>query len=449
MPELTDNESVQSKPSNRIEMSKEANDLRKKGEFDKALALYRELSKDDADSYAAAGLLHCLRKLHLFDEALPLCTNSVQNHIAFDWYRNEVIWTFIQGKLEKLAESVPVEQVVSVAGSILALEPKDNGTKWRIVHRVIKAAKARHRWDVVSEWIETVNPDELSTIPMKNDRGRDGWCPQAIWYHYRIRSTIEVSDKEQSLSLAERATGLFPQQGKFFKRLEALANLRLARLVDAERIYSNLCSTGRPDWWILHEYAQVLREMGKTELALRLMCKAAASHKRLESLVSLFSDIGFLCNERQLKEEARNHLTLCKYIREEKGWSISNSLNSALANLDNELSNVAAPTDLVTALEACKKFWFRSVGAVEESHRPSLKNRGIRRMLQGKLSMGQPDKSFCFISSANRESYFSLKGDLPKGATNGAMLEFDAIPSFDKKKNRESWKAVNIRTVLN
>jgi tetratricopeptide (TPR) repeat protein len=446
MPELTDNESVNSKPRNRIEISKEANDLRKKGEFDKALPLYRELSKDVVDSYAAAGLLHCLRKLHLFDEALPLCTNS-ENNIVFDWYRNEVIWTLIQGKLERLDESVPVEHVASVARSILALKPENSGTKWRIVHRVIKAAKARHRWDVVSEWIEIVNPDELSTIPMKDDRGRDGWCPQAIWYHYRIRSMIDMSDKEQSVSLAERATVLFPQQEKFFKRLEALGNLRLARLVDAERIYSNLCSSGRPDWWILHEYAQVLREMGKTELALQLMCKAAASHRRLESLVSLFSDIGFLCNELQQKEEARNHLTLCKYIREEKGWSIPNSLNSAIAKLDTELSNVAAPTDFATALETCKKFWFRSVGALEDSHRPSLKNRGIRRMLQGKLNMGQPDKSFCFISSANRESYFCLKGDLPRGVTNGAMLEFDAIPSFDKKKNRESWKAINVRTM--
>jgi MoaA/NifB/PqqE/SkfB family radical SAM enzyme len=35
-----------------------------------------------------------------------------------------------------------------------------------------------------------------------------------------------------------------------------------------------------------------------------------------------------------------------------------------------------------------------------------------------------------------------LKSDLPKEITDGATLIFDAIPSFDKKKNKESWKAL-------
>jgi hypothetical protein len=70
MTELADEGSVIANPSNRFEMSKVANDLRKKREFEKALPLYRELSKDDSDSYSAAGLLRCLRELRLFDQAL-------------------------------------------------------------------------------------------------------------------------------------------------------------------------------------------------------------------------------------------------------------------------------------------------------------------------------------------------------------------------------------------
>jgi hypothetical protein len=34
---------------------------------------------------------------------------------------------------------------------------------------------------------------------------------------------------------------------------------------------------------------------------------------------------------------------------------------------------------------------------------------------------------------------------LPEGAGEGRMMQFDAIPAFDKKKNRESWKAVNVQ----
>ncbi|GEM_PF-773919 len=447
MTELANEESVIAEPSNRFEISKEANDLRKKGEFDKALAFYRELSKDAADSYSAAGLLHCLRKLHLFDEALPLCTLANQKHMTLDWYRNEVVWTLIQGKLQGLDESATVDDVESAAELILALEPKSATTRWSIVRRVLKSAKLRNRWDIVLKWIKRVNPDELSTTPMKDDRGRDGWCEQAIWHNFRIRSEIGIGDKQQAIVAAQRAIGLFPQQAKFFKRLEALGNFLLGRLVEAELLYSKLSSGGRSDWWILNEHAHVLRDLGKHQEALALMCKAALSNKKLELLVSLFSDIGFLCHKTELKQDARNHLLLCKYIREKQGWSIPQAVGSAISVLDKELPNIAAPADLNAALAECQKFWRRTVETQHDSREPSLKSRGVKRMLKGKLKMGPPERSYCFLLSDTRESYFCRKSDLPQGATDGVMLQFDAMPSFDKKKNQESWKAVNVRTV--
>jgi tetratricopeptide (TPR) repeat protein len=446
MTELANEESVVAEPSNRFEISKVANDLRKRREFEKALPLYRELSMDDSDSYSAAGLLRCLRELRLFDEALPLCIPTNRKHLTLDWYRNEVIWTLIQGKLQKLDESAPLDEVVRAAELILGLEPKGTVAKWSIVRRLLKAAKLRNRWDIVSKWIERVNPDELSTKPMKDERGRDGWCEQAIWHNFRIRSEIEVGDKQQAIVAAQRAIDLFPQQAKFFKRLEALGNFRLGRLVEAELLYGKLSSGGRSDWWILNEHAHVLRDLGKDQEALVLMCKAALSNKKLELLVSLFSDIGFLCLKAGRKDDARNHLMLCKHIREEKEWSVPQTVSSAIAVLDKELLNIPGPADLSAALAECHKFWRRTVGR-NDSREPSLTARGVKRMLKGKLKMGPSERPYCFILSDTRESYFCRKSDLPEGATDGVILQFDAMPSFDKKKNQESWKAVNVRTM--
>lgn len=413
----------------------------------KALPLYRELSKDNSDSYSAAGLLQCLRKLHLFDEALPLCITANQTYLALPWYRNEVIWTLIQGKLQKLHESATVDEVVTAAELILALEPKGTAAKWSIVRRILKVAKLRNRWDIVSKWLERVIPDELSTTPMKDDRGRDGWCEQAIWHNFRIRSEIEVGDRQQAIVGAQRAIGLFPQQAKFFKRLEALANFRLRRLVEAELLYGELSSGGRKDWWILNEHAHVLRELGKAQEALALMCKAALSNNKLELLVSLFSDIGFLCHKTELKQDARNHLVLCKCIRDEQGWSIPQTVSSTIAELDRESSGLAGPKDRDGALIECRKFWRRTVGAQHDSREPSLRSREVKKMLKGKLKMGPPERPYCFLFSDTRESFFCRKSDLPAGVTDGVMLEFDAMPSFDKKKNQESWKAINVRTM--
>ncbi len=298
MTELASGESAIPESTARFEMSREANNLRKNRDFGKAL---------------------------------PLCSVTHPEHLGLDWYRNEVIWTLIQGELQQLDETTAVDEVVSAAESILALDPKGTLARWCIVHRVLKAAKARNRWDIISDWIQRVNPDELSITPLKDDRGRDGWCEQAIWHNLKIRSEIEVGDKQQAILGAKRAIDLFPRQAYFFERLEALANFRLGRLNEAEVLYGKLSSGGRSDWWILSEYAHVLSELGKHREALVLMCKAVLSNKRLESLVALFSDIGNLCHKIGLKKEARNHLLLCKCIRDEKGWSIPQAVSSLIS----------------------------------------------------------------------------------------------------------------------
>jgi hypothetical protein len=71
----------------------------------------------------------------------------------------------------------------------------------------------------------------------------------------------------------------------------------------------------------------------------------------------------------------------------------------------------------------------------------------VKRTVKGKLKLGPPERPYCFLHSDTRESYFCLKSDLPSGLTDGVMLQFDAMPSFDKKKNQESWKAVNVRAM--
>jgi hypothetical protein len=367
--------------------------------------------------------------------------------MLLDWYRNEVIWTAIQGKLSVMDKTVPITEVVSVGKSILALEPKDYGAKWRIVHPVLKIGGSYKKWDIVFEWTEKITPDELSTTPMKDNREREGWCQRAVWYNYRIRSMIEVGDKGEATKLADVAARAFPRQAKFFKRLEALAQLRVGRFVEAEVLYGKLTSGGRADWWVLKEHGCVLRELGRFQDALTAMTKAALSNRKFEVMVSLFSDIGFICRRLDLKQDAKNHLLLSKYIREKQGWPISQAINSGLEELNQELSDSPGPEDFDRILVQCQSFWRRTVGAHYDSREPSLKSRGVKRMVKGKLNLGSPDRPYCFLHSETRESYFCFKSDLPKGVTDGVTLHFDAMPSFDKKKNQESWKAVNIRTV--
>ena len=58
--------------TNLFEQKNKANALRKNGDFEEALIIYRDLWNENGDKFDGAGLLHCLRKLELFDEAIIL-----------------------------------------------------------------------------------------------------------------------------------------------------------------------------------------------------------------------------------------------------------------------------------------------------------------------------------------------------------------------------------------
>lgn len=429
---------------NPSERKQKANKFRRAGDFKEALTLYRSLWEETGDGYDGAGLLHCLRKLELFDDAIVLARVLIDKYPDFGWCRREVIWTLISGTLYKLEDTEPLEKVVQTAQEIMDLNPDGLGKKM-VVFKVLKSAKSSNHWEIVNKWVVNIDPTSLSTEPMTDISGREGWSDQSLWYNYRINGLIRKGYPKEAIVLVNEILEHFPKQRKFFLRLKALANHRLGDLPESEKIYQELCNRYKPDWWILHEYAKVVRETGRSENALKLMYQAASNHPKLESMVSLFVDIGMLCKEMEQNEEARAHLVLCKYIRNEKGWSVPESITDTINELDKIIGNKDQPSSLKEALSLCRTKWNKLLGKDNNSKELLHKKRKVKKGVVGKVSLGQSDRPFCFINSRNEQSFFCHKSDLPPDIIDGNDVIFDAIPSFDKKKNKESWQASNIR----
>jgi tetratricopeptide (TPR) repeat protein len=314
-----------------------------------------------------------------------------------------------------------------------------------IVFKVLKSAKSSNDWETVNEWVVKIDPDSLSAKPMMDDSGREGWSDQSLWYNYRINGLIEKGDTTEAINTVDEILERFPKQRKFFLRLKALANHLLGNLSESEKIYQNLCSGYKPDWWMLYEYAKVVRDIGHREDALKLMYQAASGHSKLESMVSLFVDIGMLCKELGKYEEARAHFVLCKYIRDEKGWTIPESIINIVNDLNRIIGNNNEPSSIKEALSICRTEWSNLLDKENDLKNLSYKKRKVKKGLIGKVSLGRDDRPFCFIIAEDEQSFFCYKSDLPPDITDGNEVTFDAIPSFDKKKNKESWKASNIR----
>ena len=429
---------------NLTERKQKANELRKAGDFEEALTLYRSLWGETGDGYDGSGLLHCLRKLELFDEAIVLADDLIGKYPDFDWCRKEVIWTLISGRLYKLEETEPLGKVLQTAQQIMDLNPDDLAKKM-VVFRVLKSAKSSNHWKIVNEWVVNIDPASLSTEPMTDSSGRKGWSDQSLWYNYRINGLIQKEDPKESIVLVDEILERFPKQRKFFLRLKGLANYLLGNFPESEKIYQELCSRYRPDWWMLHEYAKVVKDIGRKEDALKLMYQSASDHSKLESMVSLFVDIGILCKELGKYEEARAHLVLCKYVRNKKGWNVPESIINTVNDLNKLIGNNKEPSSLKEALSICRNEWSKLLGKDKELKNLPRKNRKVKKGLVGKVSLGRSDRPFCFIIAKDEQSFFCYKSDLPPDIIDGNRVSFDAIPSFDKKKEKESWKASNIR----
>lgn len=419
---------------------REANRLRQEKRYEEALPLYERSWLETGDQYDGAGLLSCLRKLKQYDKAILLADEIVKKFPDFQWGKNEVIWAYIEGKLYKLEDDAH-DRIIEIAGDIMRLKPEGFAAK-KVVFRVLKAAKATADWKIVDEWADKLNPEVLSTDPMTDEEGREGWSDQSLWYNYKARALVETDKAEEVIQFIDEVINKFPRQKKFFLRLKAMSLHKLEQLDKAQEIYKSLCDVKRPDWWLLHEYARVLFDRGEKQEALKIMCLAADSHKKLETMVTLFKEIGLLCKVTGQLKEARAHLLLSSLIRAEQGWSIPESLSNTIEELNSVLNNEKAPANIREALNYCRETWNNILG-VKRDHTSSTQ-RNPKRGLIGKILLGKPEVSFCFIHGSDNESYFCYKSDLPAGIADGEAVSFTALPSFDKKKNVESWKAVDI-----
>lgn len=416
-----------------------ANQLRKDSKYDEALPLYKTLWEESKDSFDGTGYLSCLRKLHHFDEAIPFANELIKLFPDFEWCRKEVVWTRIQGQLNNLPEESLLSTVISVADSVMELNP-DFLAKKLTVFKVLKYAKKHDDWDCIATWIDKLDPTSLSDKPIKIAEGRDGWCDQEIWYNYKINSLLEHNDPELALAQCTALEGKYPKNAKFFIRLKALSYRYLKKFDESIELYKKLCTTRRPDWWLLHEYGKVLVDADKKEDALKIFCQAALLSSKLQMLVKLFQDIGDLCIHFSQKEDALCHYRLVAFIRTENGWPISSDLNSKIQIIDKECSSLGPPSDISSCLKACKDSWFRHVGTPDNSSQ----KRAIKKSIRGKISIaaGRP---LCFINTREGLSAICFQNEISSSIKNGDIVLFDAEPSFDKKKNCESWRAIQVR----
>jgi len=422
-----------------------ANQLRKEGRYKEALEIYSILWKNSKDPYIGAGYLHCLRKLNELEKSVKFAYELKDYQYNNNWVNNEILWTLIE-ELKTFEDYSKANELSNELLSLVSSQPNDLAIIV-INNKMVKLAIDKENWKEGNHWLDKIRKDNLKDEII----GKSKWTMRTLWYYRKIRCLVEMGQYENSIILYEEIKDIHKpwEIQKQFLRIKAKALFEIGRLDESLQIYEKL-SRGKVDWWILHEKATIMKNLGKKEEALGVLYIAANSFKQLDKLVTLFNDIGKLCLELNRNEEAVAHFILEKLVREENNWSIDSTLDSLINSYIISFPNYEQLVKVNDALVICRNFWEQSYINSNKIYSKSEKtpsterdNRKIRIGLQGTVQR-KSETNYFFIKTEN-ESIICFQSVTTEEIQHGDDVIFDAHPSFDKKKKKKSWIAVNLR----
>ena len=160
-------------------------------------------------------------------------------------------------------------------------------------------------------------------------------------------------------------------------------------------------------------------------------------------MVKNYNKIGNLCIELGMDREALYHFILCKLIREKEGWTVSDEITSHIQELSNSYPDISEIKSINKIFSLCQKLW-ETEGDVQSINQKIVKS--DTKLFKGVLSLGQENQPFCFINT-EKESIICNKSILPLNSQDNDQVKCEAIPSYDKKKQKKSWKAIKVEKI--
>jgi tetratricopeptide (TPR) repeat protein len=416
-----------------------ADELRKQKKFDEAVAIYSTIWPD-GDEWTGWGYAHSLRKLRRSPEALTVAEETHRIAPNFALGRSVLAWAAFD-VIRSAEELTPNE--LGLARRVVRLlegEGSNHEKTSPFVPTVLRVARhlvRKRRYLQALTWLKKLDAARLDTdeFQIQDERGKQR----------RL-----ASHRERYFSLG---TACFE---KLERWKECLGAAQSAVAACGQLHHDN-------DIWLARRIARSKVNLGKVEEGLKeleLLAKkkpasfiftdiAVAAHKlgqpdRVESAcldaLSAPGDLGFKLEALLLlarvlwskgeHDRARKHLALYVAVRKTNAWRVDNDAQTLAKQW-----NVVSYVDVATALSELKPTWRRSLPLGS-----SRKNGIVDSIL--------PHGKAGFIVTRDKERFYFETRDLRNGRgkpSRGSRVTFATRPSFDRKRNRESVVAYDIR----
>jgi tetratricopeptide (TPR) repeat protein/cold shock CspA family protein len=421
------------------EIIAQAENLRKQQKLIEAVPLYQQVWQSSRNSFAAHWLIYCQRKSGHIDQANQIAREALTVYPDNTYIRTELGWVIYDCELKPAREKGDIGRVLHFAREAVDISNNDL-LVLKVAQIVIKTAKNLNqpRWDVIAEWAPKIKPNQLGDKKRVTEEGKEYMSEREEWYVSYSRALLEMQKYQTAREVAQQGIQEFANE-IFLLRTAAWARFNSGDKKLGAQEMRGLLKHPRCDWYVKAELADMERQLGNIEEAYRLVCQALQSRQDDKYKLSSFETLARLALQMDRLDVAAYHIALSKSVRTLEDWKIPADLSILeqqvkSAYVNKQLEYPALPEDARKLSQTCIQIW--KEGSSE----------GLLRFT-GTVLCVSPERKFTFIQpEGGGENVFVFLRELPRDcAREGARVEYSLEKSFDQKKNRESFRAIQVR----
>ena len=375
-----------------------------------------------------------LYKAKKYDEALTIYERHYNEspEALNNWDRIFYSWSLYQLYIK---DAYDEDKLYESAELVTELVRQDDLNKRPVcaytqtVFKVLDQLYAENDYYDLLAWLDKINPELLDQKRFETE-DRVYRSKKEKYYDYATKAYFEVEDYEKCIETSKEA---LESLDVFTNNSDVWYNWRIAKsyreLLDNNEAlrYLEEVAKVKKDWFVQKEIAENYYVLGEDEKAQDYICEAVLTNDPLTIKVNLYH-LAYKILKEINPELALKHAELFCAIKLENDSKVPDDIEELLID-EETLDKNALESEI-------RQYWTMYKFKDQE-----LKNGTVTRIFEHGRSG--------FITSDDDESvYFNVseyKGDDLKV---GDYVSFYTEKSFDKSKNRESTRAVNIRSAL-
>ncbi|HOY66175.1 MAG TPA: hypothetical protein PLP29_04750 [Candidatus Ozemobacteraceae bacterium] len=424
---------------------KKAEDARRSGRLEEALALFT--AEYEAAPSGAAGWrrLFCLRRLGRLAEAEALGAALAAIHPDDAQIGGELAW-LVHETVVKPAKGAG-DHAAMLAGARRMAELARGGVAFETAaFAAIEAAKSLSAWEEMLGWCDRIDPATLAAQPRVMN-GRRLPSRREMWWFARCRALFQLEQFEECRRASLEAFKQFGHRLDF-SRWAALSLERLGNRDAAIEEMQCLSRHRNAQWYYQQDLARMELAAGRPGEAWEHIRQGARMPGEAQAKVNLYAVGAEVLELLGRKEEAGGHALLAALLRQEQNWHLPGKLEELLFRLP-----VPVPTPSLAEIEKrCRAAWAGqdavTPGRAVEGKAAPAEDAGevLAEECRGTVRLKDEKAAFGFIRANDFDSLvFVLMKDLPESCRfDGSPVRFTAVRSFDAKKNREGVRAIAV-----